>query len=133
MPQKLNSCEQIVGLTRSLAKRLEALDEPITVNAICPGLVPTAINSEALVAAVPPRMITPLEVVVRAVERVILDSSITGQTLECSGQQIEARSVLPYLNEAAQYTAGGEYKKDFDIKELTSHWADAMQEVAPKV
>lgn len=100
---------QIVGLTRSIAARLQELHEPITVNCVCPGLVPTPLVSSALVAAYPKDMLTPTETIVRAVEGFLNDDGVTGQAAECSGVEIHYRPVLPFSNEAAEYIVSGKY------------------------
>lgn len=85
--------------------------EPITVNAIIPGLVATGILDAALVNSIPAQHRTPVSVIVQAIENIINDSSITGQAIECSGTEIVARPPAPYINEAARYIMQGEYKK----------------------
>ncbi|OAL39413.1 hypothetical protein AYO20_01283 [Fonsecaea nubica] len=101
----------VVGLARSLGQRLKDDGEPITVNAICPGAVPTAIFSKELADALPSEVITPTSTIVEAIKYILQDATVTGQAIECSGREFSARPVLPYLNEAAEFTSGGKYKE----------------------
>ncbi|KAH0831571.1 hypothetical protein AYO21_01775 [Fonsecaea monophora] len=101
----------VVGLARSLGQRLKDDGEPITINAICPGAVPTAIFSKELADALPSEVITPTSTIVEAIKYILQDATVTGQAIECSGREFSARPVLPYLNEAAEFTSGGKYKE----------------------
>lgn len=110
--------KQVIGLARSMGQKLKELGEPITVNAICPGLVPTGLNlGNPLMDVTPKEFFTPQATIVRAVERIIEDDSLTAQILECSVEDIVARPVLPYLNAAAEFIGAGKFK------ELISHEA----------
>jgi 15-hydroxyprostaglandin dehydrogenase (NAD) len=110
----------VVGLTRSLAQGLKSRDESITVNCLCPGLVPTALPGQAILDAFPKNRLTPISTIVRAVEEFIADDSITGQAAECSGEAIHYRPAPTYSDENAEYLAGGKFVKDIKID------ADAM-------
>ena len=92
---------------------------PITVNCLCPGIVPTNIVSAEMIAAFPSEFVTPLSVIVKAVNMVLSDDSVNGQALECNGQEIKARDPPAFLNGAARFTAGGGYQNDLS--------ADALQ------
>ncbi|KAH7087752.1 hypothetical protein FB567DRAFT_470286, partial [Paraphoma chrysanthemicola] len=81
----------IIGLARSLGKRMSETRENITVNAIVPGLVATGILPEDLVDSVPSQYRTPASLIVQAVENLINDATITGQVIECSGTDIVFR------------------------------------------
>jgi hypothetical protein len=93
---------------------MKELDEPITVNAILPGMVATGILSSDIVAGVPTEYRTPASLIVKAIETIIDDSSITGQAIECSGSEIVFRPPLPFVNAASEYTAGGKYRENAD-------------------
>lgn len=86
-------------------------NEPITVNAILPGMVATGILSADLVEGVPKQYRTPASLIVQAIENIINDSSITGQAIECSGEDIVFRPPPPFANEASEFTAGGKYRE----------------------
>lgn len=84
--------------------------DPVTVNAIVPGVVATGILPSSLIDAIPSQYLTPASLIVQAIENIINDSSITGQVLECNGSDIVDRPPPTYLNEACEYTVGGKYR-----------------------
>ncbi|KAK7205159.1 hypothetical protein BZA70DRAFT_279205 [Myxozyma melibiosi] len=85
----------VVGLVRSLGPSL--IDETITVNCICPGIVKTPLVPPEIVAAFPPDHWTPVSTIMAGFDLVI-DSGITGAAIECSGAQVIARPQLEYLD-----------------------------------
>jgi hypothetical protein len=89
---------------------MQEQNEPITVNAILPGMVATGILSDEIVECVPEQYRTPASLIVEAINNVLADSSITGQAIECSGKDIVFRPPPDYVNEASEYTAGGKYR-----------------------
>ncbi|UPL02906.1 hypothetical protein LCI18_013840 [Fusarium solani-melongenae] len=113
-PERMNRAKhllQVLGLARSLGKRMKENGEPITVNAIIPGTVPTAILPQGVIDAIPAQFLTPASLIVKAIEGVLNDSSINGQAIECSGTDIVNRPPHPFVNEACVYTAGGGYRE----------------------
>ncbi|KIW24613.1 uncharacterized protein PV07_10318 [Cladophialophora immunda] len=114
----------VIGLVRSMAKRLQEMGEPITVNCVCPGLVATPLVSQKLVEVMPKDMTTPTETVVRAILQFAADASITGQAAECSGTEIHYRPVLPYSNSAAEYMVEGKYANLVDKDEMMQDSAE---------
>ncbi|KAJ4990941.1 15-hydroxyprostaglandin dehydrogenase [Stagonosporopsis vannaccii] len=113
----------VIGLARSLGKRMNEEGEPITVNAIVPGTVPTAILPGAVIDAIPAEYLTPASLIVQAVENIINDDSITGQVIECSGSDIVHRPPPDFVNKACLYTAGGEYRKVAGNNAVMDHGA----------
>jgi 15-hydroxyprostaglandin dehydrogenase (NAD) len=105
----------VVGLTRSLAQNLQGRGENITVNCLCPGLVPTALPPQALIDAFPKERLTPISTIIKAVEQFLADDSITGQAAECSGEHIHYRAGNTWLDDNAKYLVGGEYTKEITI------------------
>jgi 15-hydroxyprostaglandin dehydrogenase (NAD) len=105
----------VVGLTRSLAQNLQARGENITVNCLCPGLVPTALTAGALVDAFPKDRLTPVSTIVKAVEQFLADDSITGQAAECSGEEIHYRAAYKPVDDNAEYLVGGGFMKEITI------------------
>ena len=105
----------VVGLTRSLAQALQGRGESITVNCLCPGLVPTALPAQALIDAFPKDRITPISTIVRAVEQFIADDSITGQAAECSGDEIHYRPAYSFSDDNADYLVSGKFAKEIII------------------
>lgn len=102
---------QVLGLARSLGKRMMENGEPITVNSIIPGTVPTAILPQTVIDAIPTQFLTPASLIVKAIENILNDPSINGQAIECSGNDIVNRPPHPFVNEACKYTAGGGYRE----------------------
>ena len=120
---------QVVGLTRSMGGALKA--EPITVNCICPGLVPTGLLPHSFSAALKPEMITPASTIVTAINTFLTDRSLTGQAAECSGREIIYRPSSEPENEAAKLMlalADGKVPLNLDMADMQSH-AKAKQEV----
>ncbi len=92
----------IVGLTRAMAKRLQTLEVPVTVNCICPGLVDTGLTG-LLMPMAPSESITPKSTIVRAVMGFIEDDTATGQAAECSVEKIYYRQQPEWGDEAAEW------------------------------
>ena len=88
----------VVGLTRAMGTRLKRAGVPVTVNCVCPGLVPTPLVG-TLSEVCPPEFLTPVSTVVKAIEGFINDSSVTGQAAECSGEKIYYRPMHEYSDE----------------------------------
>ena len=85
-----------------MAKRLQRLGEPITVNCICPGLVDTGLTG-VLIAVSPPEYLTPKSTIVRAVAGFIDDDSMTGQVAECSVDNIHYRKQPEWGDQGADF------------------------------
>jgi len=62
--------------------------ENISTNAICPGLVPTPVISQAMRDAFGADYLTPTSTVVAAYNKFLEDESLFGKVVECSGQKI---------------------------------------------
>ena len=92
----------IVGLVRAMAKRLQILEEPITVNCICPGLVDTGLTG-VLMAVSPPEWVTPKSTIVRAVTGFVDNDSLTGQVAECSVENIHYRKQPEWGDDGSKY------------------------------
>jgi hypothetical protein len=101
-----------------MAARLEKLDMPGRVNCVCPGLVPTPLVSQELVALYPKDLITPVETVVKVIERFINELSITGHEAECSALDVIHRPVMPLGNKASEYIIRGGYRSLINIDVL---------------
>jgi 15-hydroxyprostaglandin dehydrogenase (NAD) len=85
--------------------RLTQLQEPITVNCICPGLVRTNIMPDAITQATLSEFITPFSTVVRAVETFILDEKemFQEQVAECIAQDVSMRLLNEYKDGATRF------------------------------
>ncbi|MCJ1381428.1 hypothetical protein MMC17_004538 [Xylographa soralifera] len=88
-----------VGLIRSLWPTL--IQSSVTINAILPGFVPSAITSP-LLPITPVEYITPLTTIVNAVAE-LMECEQTGQTLECSGTELFYQKQQAYPNETARW------------------------------
>lgn len=102
-----------------MAQRLQEKGESITINCVCPGIVPTPSAPRILVQAVPEEYITPESTVVRAIEGFVHDSNITGQAAECSGEEIHYRPILSPSNKAAEYVVEAKYKEKIGVDAFT--------------
>ncbi|OQV04118.1 hypothetical protein CLAIMM_09057 isoform 1 [Cladophialophora immunda] len=100
----------VIGLTRSLAYRLQRRGERITVNSICPALVATGLVNPDLVKRVPEQYITPAATIVKAVLGFVEDRGVTGEVAECSGKEIFYRPGLPFSNEGSKWLMTGGLK-----------------------
>ncbi|OCT54855.1 hypothetical protein CLCR_02998 [Cladophialophora carrionii] len=126
----------VVGLTRSMGAALGK--EPITVNCICPGLVPSGLLPEAFTNALQADMITPRSTIVKAINNFLADDSLTGQVAECSGQDVIYRPSYEPENEAARYMLAlqdGKVAAKIDLAEMGRHakvkeFYDRMEESA---
>jgi 15-hydroxyprostaglandin dehydrogenase (NAD) len=121
----------IVGLTRAMAKRLQDLKEPITVNCICPGLVDTGLTP-ALMAAAPTEHVTPRSTIVKAVLGFVEDDSLTGKAAECSVDKIYYRDQCEWSDESAKYIMttdwGSNPKFQEYVKQATSMTASGLKQ-----
>jgi hypothetical protein len=118
-----------------MGQRLSQLKEPITVNCICPGLVPTNIMPEAISSATPPEFITPLRTVVRAVESFVLDDEgkLQGQVAECSGQSVEMRPLNPYKDDATRYIYSDAAYVKADRERVMKEMLEKREELAKSI
>lgn len=101
-------------MTRSLAGDLALRQEPITVNCICPGLVPTPL-AKALSDHFPEDKLTPISTIVKSVEAFINDDSLNGQVVECSGQKLYHIPVKAFADEEAEYLVSGKFSQGTGI------------------
>ncbi|XP_014556511.1 hypothetical protein COCVIDRAFT_26708 [Bipolaris victoriae FI3] len=108
LPVYTSAKHGVVGITRCLAQRLEALKEPITVNCICPGIVATNISSSPMTDAIA-KILTPHSTIVRAVDGFLTDSSKNGLVAECSIENIHYRVQPDWSDEKAKEVMTGVY------------------------
>ena len=83
-------------------------------NCVCPGLVATAMIPSTTVEAIPKDKLTPVATVTKAIEAFLVDSSITGQAAECSGDEVHYRPPYTFVNEAARYMNDGSWMEDIN-------------------
>ena len=94
---------------------MQGRKEKITVNCLCPGLVPTALPAQSLIDAFPKDRLTPISTIVKAVEGFLNDDSVTGQAAECSGENVYYRPAYSFVDDNADYLVGGKFAKDIVI------------------
>ena len=99
----------LVGLTRSCGPTFAK--EGITVNCTCPAFVPTNLCPPHVRDIFPKEHITPMSTVLKAFDIFIEDSSITGQTVELSLDQLYFRKQPEWANESQRWI--GEESKSF--------------------
>ena len=104
-----------------MAQHLKSAKEPISVNCVCPGVVPTRLMPQAWLDAMPSDMITPTSTVVKAIDGFLAHQSITGQVAGCSGQEVIYRDPPPPGNDVAAFMLGGTWATKMDIKSLIDH------------
>jgi hypothetical protein len=95
--------------------------EPITVNCICPGLVPTGLLGTPFTDAMQADMLTPTSTIVKAINNFLSDPSLTGQAAECSGADVIYRPHYEAENEAAKYMLSlshGNVPMQFDLQAM---------------
>lgn len=74
-----------------------------------------------MVSMFPKEYITPLDIIVKAVDMILFDDSLNGKAIECNGQEIKIREPPPFLNGAAKFTAGGDYQESISAEDLQRH------------
>ena len=99
-----------MGLTRSLAHRLQKRGELIRVNAVCPAFVPTGLINPELIKRIPKHYVTPTATVIKAVEQFIGDESLTGQVVETSGEELIYHRLPEPTNEGSKWVMSGGLK-----------------------
>ncbi|KAF2092628.1 hypothetical protein NA57DRAFT_62338 [Rhizodiscina lignyota] len=120
----------IVGLTRSMGKRLGSDTIPITANCVCPGAVITNIRADAVNQATPPEHETPISTVVRAVEQCLEDDSFQGRVLECSGGNIHNVPIREYPDETTKALWSGGHRDKIDQELLAKQMAEKRAIIA---
>jgi 15-hydroxyprostaglandin dehydrogenase (NAD) len=104
-----------------MAQTLKQRGEPITVNCLCPGVVPTGLMPQTIVDSMPREMVTWASTMVKAINEFLADDTITGQAAECSGEDVIYREPYKPENEAARYMLSGKWIGDADGKEIQKH------------
>lgn len=118
-PQYCAAKYGLVGLTRSVGPRLLAEDN-LTVNAILPGLVATALPDPRLMEQCPPEYVTPMSLIIEAFDDLMKDEMVdgkltrkTGQCLEVSEDQLHYRKPVEYSSEGMRWLLDGDVNKGF--------------------
>ncbi|KAM7205104.1 hypothetical protein V8F20_003241 [Naviculisporaceae sp. PSN 640] len=85
----------VINLVRSLAKPLRTLD--IQINALAPATVETNIAPDKTLFT--QMVVTPMATVLRAVDQLLADRSITGEVAEIHGENVTLRPHHEYVDE----------------------------------
>lgn len=104
-----------------MGQMLKLRGEPISVNCLCPGVVPTGLMPQTVVDIMPQDMVTWPSTIVKAVNGFLADASITGQAAECSGQDVIYRPPYEPQNDAARFMLTGKWITDADSKQIDKH------------
>ncbi|EXJ76395.1 15-hydroxyprostaglandin dehydrogenase (NAD) [Cladophialophora psammophila CBS 110553] len=116
-PQYCAAKHALVGLTRSVGSKLG--EENITVNCIYPAFVPTNLCSPHMLSLFPKEHITPMNTVLKAIDRVLEDGKLTGEILELSLDQIYSRKQPDWPNESQRWLG----------EESAAFWTEAYKTV----
>jgi 15-hydroxyprostaglandin dehydrogenase (NAD) len=100
-PQYTASKYGIVGFVRAAAPVM--IQEGITVNAICPGFIPTNLCPPGLLELWPKEHITPLSTAIKAIDAFLEDDTMTGETVELSQENIYFRKHVDWANESQRW------------------------------
>lgn len=118
-PQYCAAKYGLVGLTRSVGPKLLAEDN-LTVNAILPGLVATALPSAWVLKQCHPEYITPMSLIIEAFDELmkeeIMDGKLTrktGQCVEVSEDKLHYRKPVEYSSEGARWLLDGDMEGGF--------------------
>lgn len=92
---------QLIGLTRAVGPKF--CTEGITVNAILPAFVVTGLAPAGLVDAMPKEHLTPMSTILKAYDAFLDDDKMSGETVECSGDQLYFRKKPEYANDSQRW------------------------------
>jgi len=102
-PQYTAAKHALVGLTRASGMGSPFSLENITVNCICPTFVPTNICPPHIRDKFPPEHITPMSTVLKAVDTFLDNTSMSGEVIELSLDQLHHRQIPPFLDENTRW------------------------------
>ncbi|CAK7236809.1 hypothetical protein SCUCBS95973_009735 [Sporothrix curviconia] len=112
---------------RAVARVLKIKDN-IRINSIRPGFVVTSLAPPGMVEAFDKRKTTPLATVVRALNQILGDQTMSGQSLECSVEKIMLTPEPEYLNGELSKRAGFVWEPAFTAQHgEPSNLSDAGQ------
>jgi len=100
-PQYTASKYGVVGFVRAAGPVF--VKENITVNAICPGFIPTNLCPPEILKVWPKEHITPLSTAIKAIDAFLDDDTMTGQTVELSQENIYFREMVDWVNESQKW------------------------------
>ena len=100
-PQYTASKYGVVGFVRAAGRVF--VKEGITVNAICPGFIPTNLCPPDLLKVWPKEHITPVETALKAIDAFLGDDEMTAQTVELSLDKLYFREMVEWANESQRW------------------------------
>jgi NAD(P)-dependent dehydrogenase (short-subunit alcohol dehydrogenase family) len=104
-----------------MAQALKYRKEAITVNCLCPGVVPSGLMPQTVVDNMPKEMVTWPSTMVKAINQFLADDSITGEAAECSGEDVIYRPAYAPENDAAKYMLSGAAFASVDFGAMQQH------------
>jgi len=110
-----------------MGQALKYRGENITVNCLCPGVVPSGLMPQTIIDNMPPEMVTWHSTMVKAINTFLGDDSITGEAAECSGADVIYRPAYEPLNDAAKFMLSGQAFGKVDHSDLVKHTAEKAQ------
>jgi 15-hydroxyprostaglandin dehydrogenase (NAD) len=111
-PQYTASKYGVVGFVRAAGPVM--VKEGITVNAICPGFIPTHLCPPQILELWPKEHITPMSTAIKAIDAFLGDDAMTGQTVELSQGNIYFRTHVDWVNDSQKWI-GTESNSIWDI------------------
>jgi NAD(P)-dependent dehydrogenase (short-subunit alcohol dehydrogenase family) len=104
-----------------MAQALQYRKEAITVNCLCPGVVPSGLMPQTVIDNMPPELVTWPSTMVKAINQFLADDSITGEAAECSGTDVIYRPAYKPENEAAKFMTSGAAFASVDFAQIQQH------------
>lgn len=117
-PQYCTAKHGLVGLTRSCGPPFLKQDS-ITVNCICPAFVVTNLCPPHVLDKFPKEHITPMSTVIKAFDHFLDDSSVTGQIVELTLDELHFRKQPEWANESQRWLG----------EDSSSFWEEAYSTV----
>ncbi|KAF2252658.1 NAD(P)-binding protein, partial [Trematosphaeria pertusa] len=91
----------VVGFVRAAGPVM--VKEGITVNAICPGFIPTNLCPPQILKVWPKEHITPMSTAIKAIDAFLGDDAMSGETVELSQDTIYFRKPVEWANESQKW------------------------------
>ncbi|KAF1977255.1 NAD(P)-binding protein [Bimuria novae-zelandiae CBS 107.79] len=100
-PQYTASKYGVIGFVRASGPVFAK--EGITVNAICPAFIPTNLCPPEILPLWPKEHITPMTTAFKAIDAILADDNMTGETIELSQENIYFRKMADWANESQRW------------------------------
>jgi 15-hydroxyprostaglandin dehydrogenase (NAD) len=96
----------LIGLVRSCGDQFLSRDG-ITLNAICPAFVITGLCPPFIRDTFPEEHVTPMSTIMKAYDAFLDDDNMTGQTVECTLDELHFRQKPEYSNASQRWMGNG--------------------------